>query len=100
MNDDEFDDFLKTARAETPSPVSFNSGVWRRIESGEAATSRRGVWLESFMVALARPWGALAGVAATVALGLWLGNISLPAARDSKITYAESISPFAHIDRK
>lgn len=100
MNDNEFDDFLKAARVETPLPASFKSGVWRRIESGEAADSRKAAWLEAIMVAIARPWGAVAGVAATVALGLWLGAVSLPASRDTKVTYAESISPFAQANRK
>ncbi len=100
MNDNEFDDFLKSARVETPLPASFKSGVWRRLESGEAANLRGAVWLETFMVAIARPWGAVAGVAATVAIGLWLGAVSMPATRDSKVTYAESISPFAHANRK
>jgi hypothetical protein len=100
MNDPEFDNFLKMARFETPLPASFKSEVWHRIESGGAANSRKALWIETIMVALARPWGAVVGVAATVALGSWLGAVSPSTTRDTKVTYAESISPFASANRK
>jgi hypothetical protein len=35
-----------------------------------------------------------------VALGLWLGAATVPPEKDSKIAYAESISPFGTTHRK
>ena len=100
MNDSQFDDLLRTARAEVPLPSSFRQGVWRRIESA-VPEPRRGLdWLHPLMAAFLRPWGAAAGMAATVAAGIWLGAASIPEAKDAKAVYAESISPFAHAPRK
>lgn len=96
MTDSDFDQFLKTARGEMPLPVSFRQGVWHRIESSDAPSA----WFRDLMSILARPWGAAAGVAATVTLGLWLGVASLPDTKDSKTAYTESISPFSHVHRK
>lgn len=96
MTDSEFDQFLKSAKGETPLPVSFKQGVWHRIESSDAKSTL----FRDFMSILARPWGAAAGVAATVTLGLLLGSASHPDIKDSKTAYTESISPFAHSLRK
>ena len=100
MNDSEFDDLLRTARGDVPLPGSFRQGVWHRIESGALESPRRLVWLHSMVAAFLRPWGAAVGLAATVAAGIWLGAASIPDAKDAKVAYAESISPFAHVHRK
>jgi hypothetical protein len=96
MNDSEFDDLLRTAKGEVPLPGSFRQGVWHRIESTAAESPRGLAWFQELVAVLVRPWGAAAGVAATVAAGLWLGAASIPEAKDAKVAYAESISPFAH----
>jgi len=96
MNDSEFDDLLRTARGEGSLPASFRQGVWHRIESATADSPRGLAWLQGLLAVLARPWGATAGVAATVAAGLWLGAATAPEAKDAKVAYAESISPFFH----
>ncbi len=95
MNDSDFDDFLKTARADVPLPPSFKPGVWHRIES-EALEAPSGViGFQSFTSRHARPWGAAVGIAATVAFGLWLGLTTVPEPADGKVAYATSITPFA-----
>jgi hypothetical protein len=100
MNDSEFDDLLRTARGEVPLPDSFRHGVWQRVEA--VAFDRAGAlpWWRSAAVAVLRPWNAAAGLAATVALGLWLGAATAPEPEDTKTAYAESISPFAQAHRK
>ena len=100
MNDSEFDDLLRTARVDVPLPGAFRQGVWHRIESAALESPRRLAWLSSLVAAFIRPWGAAVGMAATVAAGIWLGAASIPEAKDAKVTYAESISPFAHVHRK
>ena len=100
MNDSEFDDLLRKARGDVPLPGSFRQGVWHRIES-TAAESPYGLgWLQNLLAVFVRPWGAVAGVAATVTAGLWLGAASIPEAKEAKLAYAESISPFAHASRR
>lgn len=96
MNDSEFDDLLRTVRGAFPVPPSFRQGVWHRIESIAAESPRGLAWFQDLLAVFVRPWGAAAGVAATVATGLWLGAVSIPAPKDAKTAYAESISPFAH----
>lgn len=96
MNDSEFDDFLKSARTDEPLPGSFKSGVWHRIESEALEAPPVVIGFQAFAASLARPWGAVAGIAATVALGLWLGIATAPEPRDGKVAYATSITPFAH----
>jgi hypothetical protein len=100
MNDSKFDDLLRTAKGHVPLPGSFRQGVWHRIESTAADVSPVHLWLRSLVAAFIRPWGAAAGVFATVAAGIWLGSVSIPEAKDAKVAYAESISPFAHAYRK
>lgn len=89
MNDSEFDDLLRAAKEDLPLPSSFKLGVWHRIESvgAELATG------------FAPPhyrWRMALGVAATVALGMWLGAASIPETKEPQLAYAESISPFHH----
>lgn len=98
MNDLEFDDLLRTARGNVPLPDSFRSDVWTRIASGEHRPAA--AWLVGPIEAFVRPWTAVGGLAATVALGLWLGAVSAPDAVDAKVAYAESISPFIHSSSK
>lgn len=100
MNDSEFDDFLRTARADLPLPNSFKQEVWHRIESVEIESPRVVVWFHAFAAGLARPWGAASGIAATVALGLWLGSVSISDTQSTKVAYEKSISPFSHADQK
>ncbi len=100
MNDSEFDDLLRTAKGNVPLPGSFRQGVWHRIESTAVEAPRGLAWLQPLVSAFVRPWGAAAGVFATVAAGIWLGAASIPEMKDAKVAYAESISPFAHTHRK
>jgi hypothetical protein len=100
MNDSEFDDLLRTARGETPLPPSFRQGVWHRIESAAAESAPGLGWFQELIAVFARPWAAVAGVAATVAAGMWLGAASIPEAKDAKLAYAESISPFVHANHR
>ena len=100
MNDSDFDDFLRTARADLPLPDSFNQEVWRRIEGVEMKSPRVVVWFHDFAAGLARPWGAATGIAATVALGLWLGSVSISDPQNPKAAYEKSISPFSHANLK
>ena len=100
MNDSDFDDFLKTAREETPVPDSFKQEVWNRIGTNKVEPLRGVIWFHAFAAGLARPWGAAAGIAATVTLGLWLGSTGIRDAKNSEVAYAMSISPFSQHDRK
>jgi hypothetical protein len=96
MKDSEFDDFLKRARGEVPLPGSFRQGVWHRIESTPSTSGKLRSRLNGFVCLLARPSGASTAIAATVAMGVWLGVSSAPNSNDAEIAYAESISPFAY----
>ncbi len=100
MNDSDFDDFLRAARADLPLPDSFKQEVWCRIESVEIGSPRVVVWFHTFAAGLARPWGAATSIAATVALGLWLGSVSISDPQSAKVAYERSISPFSHVDQK
>lgn len=100
MNDSDFDDFLRTARADLPLPDSFKHQVWQRIESVETESPRVVVWFRAFAAELARPWGEAAGIAVTVALGLWLGNVNISDSQSTKVAYERSISPFSHSNLK
>ncbi len=95
MNDSEFDDLLRRTRDPVHLPPSFQQGVWHRIESADADHTPEEVKFQPVVAALTRPWSAVAGIAAMVTLGLWLGATTAPEARDAKTAYAESISPFA-----
>jgi hypothetical protein len=95
MNDSEFDNFLKDARAEKPLPVSFGHEVWQRIETADITLHPHFAGLQSIITALVRPWGAVAAIATMITLGLWLGAATAPRAEHLQMTYAESISPFA-----
>jgi hypothetical protein len=94
MNDSDFDDLLRSARGESPSPHSFQSGVWRRIENDAAQVGLRPWYMRAF-AAVAKPWITVAGLAATVTLGLWLGTVTSAKQQPTASEYAYSISPFA-----
>ncbi len=96
MNNAEFDDLLRTTRDDVPLSPNFNQEVWQRIEIAEADRSPKIVRFPPVLDVIARPWGAIAGIAAMVTLGLWLGAATGPEARDPKLAYAQAISPFAH----
>lgn len=98
MNDTEFDDMLRKARGNVPVPDSFRSDVWNRIAS-EGQRSPM-LWFRSLVDGFVRPWSAVCGVTATVAIGLLLGGLSAPRASDAKMAYAESISPFLQSAQK
>ena len=94
MKDFDFDDFLRTRSEEVPMLASFNYDVWDRIGS-KNEVSRGIIWFEAFAGGLTRPWGAAAGIAVTVTLGLWLGSIGIQNPKNSEGAYAMSISPFS-----
>jgi hypothetical protein len=96
MNDSEFDSLLRATRDDTPLPPLFSQEVWQRIYNAEAECPPEIIKFPSMLNALARPWSAVAGIAAMVMAGLWLGAVTVPEAKDAKLAYAESISPFAH----
>ena len=98
MNDTEFDDMLRRARGDVPLPDSFRRDVWNRIAGEEQRTPMR--WFRSLVDDIVRPWSAVCGVAAMVALGLWLGALGGPPSTDTKMVYAESVSPFLQAGQK
>ncbi len=100
MNDSDIDDLLRTARLETPLPDSFKQEVWNRIGTNKVEPLPGVIWFQSFAAGLPRPWGAAAGIAATVTLGLWLGSSGIRDAKNAEVAYAMSISPFSKHDRK
>jgi hypothetical protein len=95
MKDSEFDDLLRGARGDFPVPASFHREVWNRINEAERSSRQVEPFFQSVIAAFVRPWGAAAGIAAMAVLGLWLGDRTVPDAKDSRMAYAESISPFA-----
>lgn len=100
MNDREFDSLLRTARDPGSLPSSFNGDVWSRIESRATESDLSQIVEFQTLPKLSGVWGAGIGIAAMVALGLWLGAATVPPEKDSKIAYAESISPFGTTHRK
>jgi len=100
MKDFDFDDFLRTAREEVPVPASFKQGVWDRIASSKYELPHGVILFHAFAAGLSRPWGAAAGIAATVTFGLWLGSTGMRNPKNSEVTYAMSISPFSQAHRK
>jgi hypothetical protein len=95
MNDLKFDDLLRNSREPILLPLTFEKGVWHRIESADAGCPPGVVKFQPIVIAVTRPWSAVAGIAAMVALGLWLGAATAPETTNPRTAYAESISPFA-----
>ncbi len=100
MNDSEFDQLLRMIVDDHPLPALFNQEVWQRIGSVEADGSSGITRFPPIISTIARPWGAVAGIAAMVTLGLWLGAATAPDSKDAQLVYAESISPFAQAHGK
>ena len=99
MNDFDFDDLLRAIREEVSVPASFNFDVWDRISSKNEVPQGI-IRFQVFAGGLAGPWGAAAGIAVMVTLGLWLGSMGLQNPRNSEVAYAMSISPFSQAHRK
>lgn len=99
MNDSEFDDLLRTARTDVALPSSFRQGVWHRIEVA-SATGSPGRWTRLFGDVFLRPAGALSSIAATVAVGMWLGATGGSNPEEAKVSYVNSVSPFAQAHTK
>lgn len=95
MNDSELDELLRSANREVPVPASFRHSVWQRIESAALDEKRPLMWLERMITALARPAGAITAVSVFGLLGLWLGFASVRDQANIKLSYVESVSPFA-----
>lgn len=100
MNDSDFDNLLKSAKADVHLRDSFKQEVWQRIENAETDNSPEIARFQPIIATIARPWSAVASIAAMVTLGLWLGATTTPDAKDAKVAYAESISPFAQAHGK
>lgn len=92
MNTHEIDELLRSASQEPPLPASFRSEVWTRIAHAEQRSFA--AWMSRALIVFTRPVPAVASVMATVLIGAWLGFATAPPAKDSQLSYAESISPF------
>lgn len=79
-------------------PDAFRSEVWNRIAAAEQRSPF--AWFRTLVDGFIRPWNAVCGVTATVALGLLLGGLTTPRPTAAKTVYAESISPFLQSTRK
>lgn len=95
MKDSELDELLRNADAEISVTPGFRQGVWHRIESGAIDDRKLMAWIQYAFALLARPTGAMATVAAVGVLGLVLGATDISDPEDSKLSYVESVSPFA-----
>lgn len=94
MNDTDFDDILRASKADRPLPRAFRQQVWRRIEN-DAASPQDMAWHARMLLVLTKPWGAAAGLVATIAFGVALGLAVTPKEQQAATAYAYSISPFA-----
>jgi hypothetical protein len=79
-------------------PNSFRGDVWNRIAAEEQRSHF--TWFHLLVDGIVRPWSAVCGVTAAVAIGLLLGGLSASRATDAKMMYAESISPFLQSPQK
>ncbi len=95
MKDSEFDDLLRSAEDKLPLPATFHTDVWKLIEATDAASKTVSPWPANVISILVRPWPAFSGLAAMVALGLWLGALGISGNPPNEMTYVRSISPFA-----
>lgn len=101
MKDSELDDLLRTTREPNLLPSSFRQDVWQRIaRSAEADFSSGIIRMEPIAAKIVCPWATVAGIAAMVSMGLWLGALTVPGSQDAEIMYAASISPFARAQNK
>ncbi len=96
MKNNDFDDLLRSAREDFLLPPSFHADVWNRIDFAEVISLHLETpWHHNVISMIARPWAAASGLAAMVALGLWLGTLNIPDNSRTETAYARSISPFA-----
>ncbi len=100
MTNQEIDNYLRASLVDEPVAFSFKQEVWRRIRSCDPGMPAGVLRFQPVAAVIGRPWGAIAGIAATVVLGLWWGRASLPDAQDPRTAYAMSISPFSHAEPK
>lgn len=100
MNDSEFDDLLRSAKGDFPLPGSFRQGVWHRVEAAGLEPKPGFAWFHVFLDGSTRPWSAASGLAAIIAMGLWLGASSTPDSTSERMAYANSISPFTRNHQK
>jgi hypothetical protein len=96
QDDGAFDELLRSAKAEVPLPGAFQSEVWQRIAVDQESTlmARLARILDPILSVLNRPIAASASVLLMVSAGLWLGSLRVYPARDGKLAYIESVSPF------
>ena len=93
-----FDELLRSAEVEVPLPGAFQSEVWRRIATAQESTfkERCSRAIEGLFGFMAQPVAASAMVLTMIGAGLWLGSVGEEPLRDGKLTYVQSVSPFAH----
>jgi hypothetical protein len=89
---------LRRSRVAPALPPRFQEGVWRRIET--AAANRDAVarhWLDAVVNWLLRPKLALAGAAALMLLGAWMGvhEGAQGARQAAQARYVASVAPNA-----
>lgn len=96
-DDGAFDDLLRSAKVEVPLPGAFQFEVWRRIAVAHESTlmARLARIVDPIFGFLSRPLAASASVVLMIFAGLWLGSLGVHQARDGKLAYVESVSPFA-----
>ena len=97
MNDNKLNDLLQTWTATVELPVSFDRGVWSRIEETKPASATSPDWLAAFFHWLARPIPAVATCTAALVAGLLAGGIAQgsPDVDTRAAAYAQSIDPLA-----
>jgi hypothetical protein len=95
MKDSEFDDLLRSAGEKLPLPATFHTDVWKLIEATDVVSKTVSPWPVNVISMLVRPWPAASGLAAMVALGLWMGALGVPGDPPNEMAYVRSISPFA-----
>jgi hypothetical protein len=92
---------LEALRRETPvQPESVRAEVWRRIALAEAAARLREPWWRRLEAAFVRPAFAVAFVAASLLLGLFLAEIRVSRLREARTVmlereYLELLDPLA-----
>jgi len=94
--DEKLGRLLRESRAAPPLPPRFQDDVWRRIEAAEAPRALKSpAWLDALAGWVLRPRLALAGVAALILAGAFLGarDGAELARRDSQAHYLAAVAP-------
>ena len=89
-------DLLRQSRVAPALPPRFQEGVWRRIESAEAAKGAdRSNWLDALVQWILRPKLVLVGMAVLMLAGGLMGvREGLQSARhDAQARYVASVAP-------